>query len=490
MDLHPHEIKVLKSLKKDTSPADLAIESGLAQDTVLRAVSWLNTKKLVEVVEDISLDITLGEEGKDYIEKGLPERQLIDLIGKGMSMQELKKKADKNLFNIGFGWLRKKNHIQIKEGDVLVVKKEETSDERLLKQISKKQPLNSSTLDKEMMNALKELLSRKNVVATTDVKKITIKPTKNGIDLGKTIKEDDRISQLSSDMLVSGAWKDVEFRPYDVSIYVKPKRAAKKHPLNREINGVRRIFTGMGFTEIRGDYVESAFWNFDALFQPQDHPARDMHDTFYLKTPSKTGIYRFKELKEGIKKTHENGWDTGSSGWQYEWSEDIAKKTLLRTHTTAVTARYLASISKEDLPVKVYSIGKVFRNEAVDYKHLPEFYQVEGIVADPNATFPNLLGILKQFYDEMGFKKIRFRPAYFPYTEMSVEPEVYFEEKKEWIELGGAGIFRPEVVRPLLGIECPVLAWGLGLDRVIALKLGLKDIRQLYMSDLDWLKKN
>jgi phenylalanyl-tRNA synthetase alpha chain len=146
-------------------------------------------------------------------------------------------------------------------------------------------------------------------------------------------------------------------------------------------------------------------------------------------------------------------------------------------------------ISEKDLPVKVFSIGKVFRNEALDYKHLPEFYQVEGIVVDKNASFRHLLGILKEFYDQMGFKKIRFRPSYFPYTEMSVEPEVFFEEKEEWIELGGAGIFRPEVVKPLLGFECPVLAWGLGVDRVVALKLGLNDIRNLYLSDLEWLRK-
>jgi len=129
----------------------------------------------------------------------------------------------------------------------------------------------------------------------------------------------------------------------------------------------------------------------------------------------------------------------------------------------------------------------VFRNEAVDYKHLPEFYQVEGVVVDENATFRNLLGILKRFYDGMGLK-VRFRPGFFPYTEMSVEPEVYLEDKDEWVELGGAGIFRPEVVKPLLGFECPVLAWGIGLDRVVTQKLGLTDIRQLYIPDLDWLK--
>jgi phenylalanyl-tRNA synthetase alpha chain len=264
----------------------------------------------------------------------------------------------------------------------------------------------------------------------------------------------------------------------------------KLHPYQRLMGEMREILLSMGFTELYGGVVQSAFWNFDALFQPQDHPAREMHDTFYLKSPKTVDIEGFDRYKGEIGKTHRDGGSTGSTGWGYKWDEETAKKTLLRTHTTAVTARYLSKIRREDLPVKVFSIGKVFRNEAVDYKHLPEFYQVEGIVVDPAVNFTNLLGILKQFYNEMGFDKVRFRPGYFPYTEMSIEPEVYMEDRRQWIELGGSGIFRPEVVKPLLGFECPVLAWGLGLDRIVTLGLGMNDIRNLYMSDLEWLKEN
>jgi phenylalanyl-tRNA synthetase alpha chain len=490
MDLHPHEIRVLKTLKKESTPEKLAEGSGLQYDAVLRAVSWLKTKELVDVVEAVSCDVRLGSEGLEYAEKGLPERQVINAIGTGASIPEVREKVGGLIFNIGFGWLRKKNLVEVREGRVRVLKKEETADEKLVKALKKKGVVNSSGLKKEELAALDRLKTRKNVVEIVEVNRITVKPTKKGLKLASTVAEDERVSQLTPEMLVSGSWKGAEFRPYDVSVFVKPLRAAKKHPLQREIAEVRRIFISMGFTEIRGPLVESAFWNFDALFQPQDHPARDMHDTFYLKKPSSVEIFRFNELKDGVARTHEDGGDTGSTGWRYGWSEDVARKTLMRTHTTAVTARHLARIKPDDLPVKVFSIGKVFRNEAVDYKHLPEFYQVEGIVADPSVDFPNLLGILKQFYDEMGFRKVRFRPGYFPYTEMSVEPEVFFEEKREWIELGGAGIFRPEVVVPLLGEDIPVLAWGLGLDRVVTLKLGLSDIRELYLSDLDWLKKN
>jgi phenylalanyl-tRNA synthetase alpha chain len=489
MELHPHEVKVLKALKKDSIPDEVAQATGLPVDAVLRACSWLKTRKLVEVAEEVTEDVTLGSEGEEYIQKGLPERQLIEAIGSGASLDELKGKVDMGLFNIGFGWLRKKKLVEVKDGRVKVLDKKKTADEEVLELLAKG-PVNTSQLNEKQRDGLTLLKSRKNVVAAKEVKSITLKPTREGLKLGKSTKEDDSISQLTPGMLVKGTWKDKGFRPYDTSIYVKPASPVRRHPLRRQINKIRSIFVGMGFEEIRGPLVESAFWNFDALFQPQDHPARDMHDTFYLKNPESVEIEGFDKLKGNVKETHENGWTTGSTGWGYNWSEETARKTLLRTHTTSVTARHLAKISVEDLPVKVFCIGKVFRNEAVDYKHLPEFYQVEGIVADPSVNFRNLLGILKQFYSEMGFEKIRFRPGYFPYTEMSVEPEVYFEERGEWIELGGAGIFRPEVVKPLLGADVPVLAWGLGLDRIVALSLGLNDIRQLYISDLDWLKGN
>lgn len=489
MELHPHEILVLKALKSAAAPQDVAAQSGLPQDTVLRAASWLKTKGLVEFSEALSEDVSLGDEGGSYAVKGLPERQLIELAGRGVKLDELKAKVAPEVFNIGFGWLRRKKQVEVKDGVVKVLSSGKTDDE-ILFEILKKGTVNTGKLDKKMLAALALLRSRKNVVAVKEVKAITLKPTKEGLKVALDTKEDDRLSQLTPELLATGGWRDKSFRPYDTGVYVSPDAPAKKHPLRRQINKVRSIFTGMGFTEIKGPLVESAFWNFDCLFQPQDHPAREMHDTFYLKCPQSVDIEGFGRFRECVKRTHEDGGDTGSCGWGGKWNPETAKKTLLRTHTTAVTARHLAKIRREDLPVKVFSIGKVFRNEAVDYKHLPEFYQVEGIVVDPSVNFPNLLGILKQFYDEMGFQKVRFRPGYFPYTEMSVEPDVWFEEKKEWIELGGSGIFRPEVVKPLLGFDCPVLAWGLGLDRVVALSLGLKDIRELYMSDVEWLKDN
>jgi len=175
---------------------------------------------------------------------------------------------------------------------------------------------------------------------------------------------------------------------------------------------------------------------------------------------------------------------TSSTGWNYNFSKDEGRRALLRTHTTVNTIRYL--YNNPEPPSKIFSIGQVFRKENIDSTHLPEFYQIEGIVHEEGANFRQLIGILKEFYKRMGFEQIRFRPAYFPYTEPSMEVDVLWNN--EWMELGGSGIFRPEVTEPI-GIKSPVLAWGLGLERLAMLRFGLADIRELYISDMDWLRK-
>jgi phenylalanyl-tRNA synthetase alpha chain len=241
---------------------------------------------------------------------------------------------------------------------------------------------------------------------------------------------------------------------------------------------MREIMLEMGFVEIKGQIVQSSFWNFDALFQPQDHPAREMQDTFYLDSLADIPDYtRVKEM-------HECGRGAESTGWGGCWKQEVARQEVLRTHTTGVTIKYLAE--HPEPPVKAFGIDRVYRREAIDATHTPEFEQLEGIVMDRDVTFSHLLGILKEFYAKMGFEEVRFRPGYFPYTEPSVEPEVFIDGLG-WVELGGAGVFRKEVTAPF-GIEHPVLAWGLGVSRVAMLKLGLKDLRLLYQSDIEWLR--
>lgn len=487
MELHPHEIKILDVLDKKKTNKEIAEESSLDLDAVNRALSWLATKGLADMREDITEEITLREEGRLYVREGLPERKILDLVGGNSSIKNIQEILGKKETSIGLGWLRRKNQAEI-EGDVVrIIDGGEKADEKLLQLLGREHKISSSDLNPEQKKALMLLRSRQSLLEIRERKIVWAVPTEEGRRIGE-MRVKESISQLTPELLINGGWKGKKLRSYDVDLYVKPTYPAKRHPLSHLIDRIRMIFLSMGFKEIKGPLIESAFWNFDALFQPQDHPARDMHDTFYLEKPDHVEIEGFRGYRDNVKKTHVNGWTTGSTGWGGSWSDETAQKTILRTHTTAVTCRYLTKLKKKDLPAKVFCIGKTFRNEAVDYKHLPEFYQIEGIVVDPEVNFRNLLGILREFYEKMGFSKIRFRPAYFPYTEMSVEPEIYVEEKNEWMELGGSGMFRPEVVKPLLGFDCPVLAWGLGLDRVATQNLGLTDIRDLYISDLGWLR--
>ena len=235
-----------------------------------------------------------------------------------------------------------------------------------------------------------------------------------------------------------------------------------------------------------GSLIETSFWNFDALFTEQDHPVRDLHDTYFIK--SVEGKLPEKKIVDNVKKAHEKGID-GSKGWQYSWSDEEAKKIILRTHTTCLSARTLANLKKENIPSKFFAVGKCFRNETVDWSHGFEFNQTEGIVIDKEANFRHLLGYLKVFFEKMGFEKIKFTPAYFPYTEPSVEILAFHQEKKVWLELGGAGIFRPEVVKPLLGVDIPVLAWGQGMGRIISEYWDITDIRDLYKNDLKQIRE-
>ncbi|HKM13317.1 MAG TPA: phenylalanine--tRNA ligase subunit alpha, partial [Candidatus Methanomethylophilaceae archaeon] len=226
------------------------------------------------------------------------------------------------------------------------------------------------------------------------------------------------------------------------------------------------------------------FWNMDVLFTPQDHPARDLQDTFYLENPSSIREDD-DQLVEQVKRLHEEGGDTGSCGWGGEWSREFSESTILRTHSTVSSIRYIAD--NPEAPSKAFSISRIFRKESIDSTHLPEFTQIEGIVIDKNANFNTLISLIREFYARMGFDQVRIRPAYFPYTEPSLELEVFFNGK--WMELGGAGIFRPEVVAPF-GVKHPVLAWGFGFERLAMLKWNIKDIRDLYISDLDTLKES
>ncbi len=478
IDLTNNEKRVLQVLvrKDNFSPEELAAASGLSIEAAMQSAFLLAEKGFCEIKET-QIDIyTLTKEGEEYAQKGLPERQVINSLTAPTALSDLKKKFPPQMVGIALGWLRRKNWARI-EGEMLIPsgKAGTGDDENILAKLKK----GSSS---EIGDAVRELIKR-NLVDKAEKKTRIITITDKGKALasaGLTIEEE--VAQLTPTIITSGAWKTARIRPYNIHTPVKPVYGAKIHPYQRLINEMRSIFLEMGFTEIKGDIVQSSFWNFDALFQPQDHPAREMQDTFHLDTECDLPVKYIKPVKE----MHERGGGI-SSGWGGRWSEEVARKQVLRTHTTAITIKYLAE--HPEPPVKAFCIDRAYRREAIDPTHTPEFEQLEGVVMDKGVSFKNLLGCLTEFYHRMGFEEVRFRPGYFPYTEPSVEPEVYIESRGKWVELGGAGVFRKEVTQPL-GIKYPVLAWGLGVSRVAMLRLGLKDLRELYQSDIDWLRKS
>jgi phenylalanyl-tRNA synthetase alpha chain len=337
----------------------------------------------------------------------------------------------------------------------------------------------------------------------------TISITNEGATAWKTrVRKILERNSLTPEDIESGAWQEIKLRPYDVTLAAKDVYPAKIHPLRKIIEQTRRAFLEMGFTEVVSPMIESAFWNFDALYQPQDHPARDMQDTFYMREPAEAPLPKplhspavsagsetrrrpnqdgpaMLDVVEQVRQTHENGWTTGSEGWGYTWSPERSKQVVLRTHTTAATIRALAA--NPNPPGKFFCVGWTYRNETISFKHLPVFHQVDGIIVDEEANLASLMGTLQEFYSKMGFGRVKFKPAFYPYTEPSVDVVVYMEARKKWLEMGGAGIFRPEVTLPL-GCNYPVLAWGLGIERLAMLRFGLSDIRELYRSNLDALE--
>lgn len=492
-ELSTNEKKVLLALQKLQgigSIMDIKKTIGFKDENeVMSAVSWLRYKGLVSVKEQVKKLYSLGKEGERLATKGLPEKRALSYMiknGGRIPLTKLQETLDKEEVPIAVGWLKKKGWATIKkeqgstfleitpEGENIVDK--ETEDEKILS-LLKNHP--GSEVDEKTIASLK---SRKGVIEEKEVISVEVSLSEQGKKVVKKgLQIEEEITQLTSKIIKSGEWKRKKIRPYDVEVFAPVLAGGKPHPLVSLRNRVREIFLAMGFEEIEGDYVESCFWNMDVLFIPQDHPARDMQDTLYCKKPKTIGVD--EKILETIKNIHENGGDTGSKGWNYCFSKEEAEKVLLRTHTTVNTIRYL--YKHPEPPAKVFSIGKVFRRENLDATHLPEFYQIEGIIHEKEANFRQLIGVLKEFYKRMGFKRIRLRPAYFPYTEPSMEVEVFWNGK--WMELGGSGIFRPEVTLPA-GVKNPVLAWGLGLERLAMLKLGLTDIRTLYMSDLRWLR--
>jgi phenylalanyl-tRNA synthetase alpha chain len=490
--------KVLLALKqfREADVVDIAAEAGLDQAAVMRAALTLAQHGLARMSE-LKLSVAeLTSEGKEYARRGLPERRMLEALAKvgpdPASVIAERAGVTREQAYISLGWLRQKGWAEFTtraDRTVLAMTKagEEAlahkfSDEVLLEKLAAKR-MSVDEIQAELKDVLEKLVERKLVDVDEKIQR-KLKLTELGeeaLALGIEIREE--VTELTHELLVSGGWRNVEFRRYDINIPGAPVYPAKVHPQQQVIDELREILLEMGFVEIKSLLVESEFWNFDALFQAQDHPAREIHDSLSLSKPERAKLPA--ALLKRVAEAHEVG-VAGSKGWGYKFNPEISARPVMCSQTTAATVRYLATKPKP--PVKIFCIDRVYRHEKVDYKHLAEFYQAEGIVMAPKLTLRDMLGYLKQILLKMGLQKIRFRPGFFPYTEPSVEADGYFPEKGEWVELLGSGMFRPELLRPL-GIRYPVLAWGIGLSRLMMIKLGIEDIRDLFGNDLERLSK-
>ncbi|MEK6920304.1 MAG: phenylalanine--tRNA ligase subunit alpha, partial [Nanoarchaeota archaeon] len=480
--LHPLERKILPYTAQISAFHELVSVSGLQEVEVMRALQWLQNKALLVLKETIQEIVELDKNGVLYLEKGLPEKRFLKALegASAISISAVQHNSglDQNEMTICMGLLKRRNAVTLtKEGNELLVSltpegqhlfKKPTEEELFLQSLT--MPRDIKELSPAEKKIFAELTQRKSLVKTTVVKlrSVTLTPLGQEVltyDLNKEF-----VEQLTPEILQSGTWKNHEFRHYDVSINVPAISGGKQHIVTQAISYIKQIWLDMGFVEMSGPLLQTSYWDLDSLFVPQDHPARQMQDTFFIKDETGKAIALGKLPADfaKIKEIHESGAKTGSTGWKTPWKEEDARKVLLRTHTTVLSALKLAELGQDPktlqkkLPLKFFNVGRVFRNEALDWKHLFEFHQVDGIVIDPDANMKNLKAYLRQFFGKMGYSKIRIRPAYFPYTEPSMEVEVWHPKKNQWVELGGAGIFRPEVVVPLLGADIPVLAWGLG----------------------------
>lgn len=454
MKLSRQALQLLKHLKQEegeTFEIHELEKDGFDQAMVHRAAMELEEKGVIDYSREEQLERKISEEGEKVIREGSPEYRLLERL-KEESPVELSELHDLDL-DVALGKAREKDWVRISRGEAEITEKGSENDS---------DPVREMLENRDFTGELEE----RGLVETSTQKK--------------------RLLELVEEVNL----QEVEVK-FDVEARVRTPRTGKKHFYRQIIDYARQKWVEMGFKEMKGDFIVPSLLNFDALYTPQDHPARELQDTFFMKKPEKADISGYGEKVNRIRETHENGWETGSRGWNYEWSEEEARRNVLRTHTTAASAKTLhqIDIEGEELPVKYFKISRNFRNETVDRFHLAEFIQTEGIVVGEDLNYRHLKGYIGEFFKKMGYEEFRLVPSYYPYTELSTEVQVWDEEDREWVGLGGSGLFRPEVVKPLLGREVTVLAWGLGFGRIAMKSSGIEDIRELYRNDIEILEE-
>jgi phenylalanyl-tRNA synthetase alpha chain len=504
VNLRTHELKVLSALEKlggKASVEQLINEAKLSDAAIMRAALTLQEKKLVKIHAEPQTIIKLTAEGEIHAENGLPERCLVKALAKSGGEAELDKAAaeaglDPKFRQIALGWILKKNWavynskistLRIADPLLHQVAVPEGNDEKLLRYLHGKNYSPLNVLSPGLQEAVQTLKKRK--LLTTEDKthrnlEITEAGKRNATSKTAAIEE---VTQLTPELIITGNWRTTKLQKYNIEAPVAKTWSGKKNPYLSFLEEVRAKLVQLGFKEMTGTNIETSFFNFDALYTPQDHPAREEVGIYFVKNPKFGDLKAYKAAVANVKATHENGWQTGSTGWGYKYSTQEAKRLILRGHGTCLSARTLLRKDLE-IPSRHFSISRCYRPEVVDKTHLSEFNQVEGIVVDEKLTLRDLLGVLEKFALEIaGADKVRFKPDYFPFTEPSVELSAY-KKGYGWIEFGGSGIFRPEVTLPL-GVKVPVIAWGLGIDRLFMMRAGVDDIRDIFSQSLDWLRR-
>ena len=481
--LHPLERKILSTLVSAGSlPFEaLVTASAVQKDQARRALQWLASKGLIRIND--------SRQSRLEVVGSPPELSLVARISESttpLTVDQLKSTFESaEEFSAAFGRARGAGWIRVEGKAPAVVWLVDSKGPEALGSLVEaiKEGRGEGGLTAEQVAFAADLLKR-GVLRRAETRSTCVTITEAGRDAALASVESGLVDRLTPEMLASGEWRSKTLRSLDVEARAPLFHPGRRHPVRDFIREIREVYISMGFTELHGNSVYPAFWNFDALFIPQDHPGREMQDTFYLagfsdSTLTKTGIVA------NVASTHEDGWKTGSRGWGYHWRVEEARRLVLRTHNTVLTVKALSQSKEKE--TRVFAVSKVYRNENLDYKHLAEFHHMDGIMVGEGLNVRHLMGFLKEFYKKLGMNDVRLWPTYFPYTEPSLEVVAYSDATKSWIELSGSGVFRPEVTVPL-GVRVPVLAWGPGVERLMLMRYGLDDMRALYGDDLSWLR--
>jgi phenylalanyl-tRNA synthetase alpha chain len=504
VELRAQEQQILQALEKLNGKASVEqlIEScNLTDSAVMRNALGLQEKNLLKIYAETQQAIKLTAEGKQYAQNGLPERNLIKAVlskGGEAKLQEAAAQAglQGQIVQIALGWVIRKKWalfnskegvLRVSESLIHQMSVPQGCDETLLAYLCSKEQASLEDLSEDL-KAATDMLKKRTLLTvepkTKRVLQITSEGKKASKDASIALLE---VTQLTPELIITGKWRNTKLQKYNIEAPVAKAWLGKKHPYLQFLDEVRAKLVQLGFQEMSGTVVETSFFNFDALYVPQDHPAREASDIYNIKNPPYGDVSQHEKALKNVGATHENGGKTGSTGWGYQYSLQAAQRLILRGHGTCLSARTLEG-KNFAVPSKHFSIARVYRPEITDKTHLSEFNQVEGIIIDENLNLRDLLGVLGKFAREIaGADKVRFKPDYFPFTEPSVELSAY-KEGYGWVEFGGSGIFRPEVTLPL-GVKMPVIAWGLGVDRLFMMRAGISDIRQIFSQDLDWLRR-